>query len=237
MKNAKVLLLAAACFLLSLPANSQDKQEAKLDKSIEVLTEFTKLKENIPQQLFEITEGIVVVPGLVNAGLGLAGKRGTGIAVVKRADGTWSNPVFVSLTGGSFGLQAGVQSVDLVLIFKNRETLTRIGKNSFTLGGDVSVTAGPLGRNSTASTDAKLEAEVYSYSKAKGVFAGISLSGSVLDVSEKANTGFYGKPTDAQTLFAARKQSASPEIKALKRKLDGLFDERPLEIKTRKVSR
>ena len=237
MKNAKIMLLAAACSFLSLPASSQDKQEAKLDKSIQVLTEFSKLKENIPQQLFEITEGIVIVPKLINAGLGVAGKRGTGVAVVKNADGSWSNPVFVSLTGGSFGLQAGVQSVDLVLIFKNRETLSDIGKNSFTLGGDVSVTAGPLGRNSTASTDARLEAEVYSYSKAKGVFAGISLSGSVLDISEKANTGFYGKPVDAQTLFKAGKPFTSPETKALKRKLDGLFDERPLEIKSRKASR
>ncbi len=237
MKNVKVLVFAAACSFLSLPANSQDKQEAKLDMSIEVLTEFSKLKENIPQQLFEITEGIVIVPRLINAGVGVAGRRGTGVAVIKNADGTWSNPVFVSLTGGSFGLQAGVQSVDLVLIFKSRETLSKIGKNSFTLGGDVSVTAGPLGRNSTASTDAKLEAEVYSYSKAKGVFAGISLSGSVLNISEKANTSFYGKPMDAQTLFEAGKQFISPETKALKRKLEGLFDERPLEIKSRKVSR
>jgi lipid-binding SYLF domain-containing protein len=237
MKNVKVLLLAAACSFFSLPVKSQDKQEAKLDRSLEVLTEFSRLKENIPQQLFEIAEGIVIVPRLINAGLGVAGKRGTGIAVIKNANESWSNPVFVSLTGGSFGLQAGVQSVDLVLIFKSRETLSGIGKNSFTLGGDVSVTAGPLGRNSTASTDARLEAEVYSYSKARGVFAGISLSGSVLDISEKANTSFYGKPVDAQTIFEGGKQFTSPETKALKRKLSDLFDERPIVIKSRKVSR
>ena len=113
--------------------------------------------------------------------------------MVKLADGNWSNPVFVTITGGSVGLQAGVQSVDLVLIFKSRETLEKIGNGSFTLGGDISATAGPVGRNSTASTDYKLEAEVYSYSRSKGLFAGISLSGAAIDIDSKGNKAFYGQ--------------------------------------------
>ena len=143
--------------------------------------------------------------------------------MVKLSDGSWSNPVFVILTGGSVGFQVGVQSVDLVLIFKSRETLENIGTGSFTLGGDVSVTAGPVGRNSSASTDYKLEAEVYSYSKSKGLFAGISLSGSALDVDKKVNTAFYKEETDAATLFADGAKDSSPATQELKKTLAKLF--------------
>ena len=141
------------------------------------MKDFGQMKESIPADLLKITQGIIIVPKLINGGFVIAAKRGKGIAMVKLENGTWSNPVFVTITGGSVGLQAGVQSIDLVLIFKSSETLEKIGKGSFTLGGDISATAGPVGRNSTASTDYKLEAEVYSYSRSKGLFAGISLSG------------------------------------------------------------
>ncbi|MBA2561703.1 MAG: lipid-binding SYLF domain-containing protein [Chitinophagaceae bacterium] len=174
------------------------------------------MEENIPEQLLKVTEGIIVIPKLINAGFVLAGKRGKGIAVVKREDGTWSNPVFITLTGGSVGFQAGVQSIDLVLVFKNRETLEKIGKGSFTLGGDISVTAGPVGRNSSASTDYKLEAEVYSYSRSKGIFAGISLSGSALDVDSKLNTKFYGNEVDAASVFADLTSNSDASVKLLK---------------------
>ncbi len=223
MKVLKFSLIAMFFSIIFLPAYSQQKDNDKIKTSTEVLTEFSKIKETIPEQLFNIIEGIIIIPKMINAGFGLAGKRGKGIAVVKNADGTWSNPVFVTLTGGSVGLQAGVQSVDLILIFKRRETLENIGKGSFTLGGDVSVTAGPVGRNSSASTDYKLEAEVYSYSKSKGLFAGISLSGSSLDVDEKANKSFYNNKDDAKILFENVKTNNSPETASLKKTLKGLF--------------
>src|SRR5213078_3571174 len=179
-------------------------------------------KEKIPQKLLEITQGIIVIPKLINAGFVVGGKRGRGIAVVKRQDGTWSDPVFVTLTGGSIGFQVGVQSIDLVLVFKNRETLEKIGKGSFTLGGDASITAGPVGRNSSASTDYKLEAEVYSYSRSKGLFAGISLSGSALDVDSKANENFYGKEVDASTIFSDSTLEAPQAAENLKTTLQNL---------------
>lgn len=181
------------------------------------------MKESIPQELLKVTQGIIVVPKLINAGFVLAGKRGKGIAMVKLEDGTWSDPVFVTITGGSVGFQAGIQSVDLVLIFKNRETLQDIGKGSFTLGGDISVTAGPVGRNSTASTDYKMEAEVYSYSRSKGLFAGISLSGSAISVDAKANESFYGNDDDAKTIFA-NTESDSANVQALKDVLKGMVE-------------
>ena len=152
----------------------------------------------------------------------LGGKRGKGIAMVKLEDGTWSDPVFVTITGGSVGLQAGLQAVDLVLIFKNRETLQDIDERSFTLGGDVSVTAGPLGRSSTASTDGKLEAEVYSYSRSKGLFAGISLGGSVIAINEDANSAFYGENESAKTIFAST-ESTNDSVQQLKDELKEMY--------------
>jgi lipid-binding SYLF domain-containing protein len=215
-------LLFTSTLLLSLKGYSQDKLKDKIVASAKVLKDFSTMKENIPQQLFEITEGIIVIPKLINAGFVLAGKRGKGVAMVKLADGRWSDPVFVTITGGSLGLQAGVQSVDLVLIFKNSETLENIGGGSFTLGGDISVTAGPIGRNSTASTDYKMEAEVYSYSRSKGLFAGISLSGSAIDIDESSNEAFYGEEVDAKTLFSESNNNSSA-VANLKTTLKNLY--------------
>ena len=221
MKISKIFLPLLVLSFVFTTAKSQDKQDDKIEAATKVLKDFSEMKESIPQELLKVTQGIIVVPKLINAGFVLAGKRGKGIAMVKLEDGTWSDPVFVTITGGSVGFQAGIQSVDLVLIFKNRETLQNIGKGSFTLGGDISVTAGPVGRNSTASTDYKMEAEVYSYSRSKGLFAGISLSGSAISVDAKANEAFYGNDDDAKTLFADT-QSDSDNVQALKDVLKGM---------------
>lgn len=221
MKISKIFLPLLILSLAFTTAKSQDKQDDKIEAATKVLKDFTEMKESIPQELLKVTQGIIVVPKLINAGFVLAGKRGKGIAMVKLEDGTWSDPVFVTITGGSVGFQAGIQSVDLVLIFKNRETLQDIGKGSFTLGGDISVTAGPVGRNSTASTDYKMEAEVYSYSRSKGLFAGISLSGSAISVDAKANEAFYGNDDDAKTIFS-NTESDSQNVQGLKDVLKGM---------------
>ena len=130
--------------------------------------------------------------------------------------------MFITLTGGSIGFQAGIQSIDLVLIFKDRGTLEKIGNGSFTLGGDASVTAGPVGRNSSASTDYKMEAEIYSYSRSKGIFAGISLSGSALAVDSKSDAAFYGQPADAKAIFSGSANSNSSSVANLKTTLQNL---------------
>ncbi len=196
-----------------ITAKSQEKQEDKIEAATKVLQDFGKMKEDIPSELLKVTEGIIIVPKLINAGFVLAGKRGKGLAMVKLSDGSWSDPVFVTITGGSVGFQAGVQSIDLVLIFKSAETLQDIGKGSFTLGGDVSVTAGPVGRNSSASTDYKMEAEVYSYSRSKGLFAGISLSGSAISIDTKANEAFYGNENDAKEIFSSAENHSASVLK------------------------
>lgn len=224
MKSLKISLLYlsfAATFLLGSQAKAQSKEQEKIDASAKVLQDFIDMKESIPHDLLQITEGIIIVPRMINAGFVLGGKRGKGIAMVKSEDGSWSDPVFVTITGGSVGFQAGIQAVDLVLIFKDRSTLENMGKGSFTLGGDISVTAGPVGRSSSASTDTKLEAEVYSYSRSKGLFAGISLGGSAIDVDQKANQEFYADDADAQELFS-KTESDSPAVEQLKKVLNDI---------------
>lgn len=223
LKNGLLTLAIIGIAGVINPAISQEKQEDKIEASINVLEDFQKMKESIPSELLAITQGIVIIPKMINAGFVVGGKRGKGIAMVKLEDGTWSNPVFVTMTGGSLGLQAGVQSVDLVLVFKNRETLQNIGDQSFTLGGDISVAAGPVGRSSTASTDLKLEAEVYSYSRSKGLFAGISLNGSAIDIDGKANEAFYGEEKTAAELFADASEDNSADVAKLKTTLKGMY--------------
>ena len=226
MKNLRIAPLFLSIMFMCVfftSARSQDKQEEKIVAATKVLQDFSKMKESIPTELLKVTQGIIVVPKLINAGFVLAGKRGKGIAMVKLENGNWSNPVFVTITGGSVGFQAGVQSVDLVLICKSAGTLQNIGNGSFTLGGDISVTAGPVGRNSTASTDYKLEAEVYSYSRSKGLFAGISLAGSAISIDSKANESFYGNDDDAGTLFSNATLNTSAPVKEMKSTLKEMY--------------
>jgi lipid-binding SYLF domain-containing protein len=221
-KRIPLLLMLLASCLFFTKAKSQDKEKDKVEASTKVLKDFSEMKGKIPAELLQITEGVIVVPKLINAGFVVGGKRGRGIAMVKMPDGSWSDPLFVTITGGSVGFQAGIQSVDLVLIFKNRETLQNIGNGSFTLGGDISVAAGPVGRSSTAETDYKLDAEVYSYSRSKGLFAGISLGGSAITVDDEANKAFYGRSVDAKTVFAGS-QTNDVSVQQLKDQLKSMY--------------
>jgi len=205
-------------FLVWTGAAAQDKEQEKLKASITVLNDFSEMKENIPSQLLSLSQGIIIVPKMINAGLMIGGKHGKGVAMIKNKNGQWSDPVFVTITGGSVGAQIGVQATDLILVFKSSKTLTEIGKGSFTLGGDLSVAAGPVGRSSSAQTDYKLEAEVYSYSRSKGLFAGITLNGAALSVDAKANNDFYGNSLDANTILTSSK-SDSELVSDLKGKL------------------
>jgi len=204
---------------LFTPVFAQDKTEDKIKASIAVLNDFSEMQENIPAQLLSLSQGIIIVPKMINAGLMIGGKHGKGVAMVKGKNGVWSDPVFVTITGGSVGAQIGVQATDLILVFKSSKTLTEIGKGSFTLGGDLSVAAGPVGRSSSAQTDYKLEAEVYSYSRSKGLFAGITLNGAALSVDAKANNDFYKNSSDANTIFTSS-HSNSPLVSDLKNKLE-----------------
>ena len=154
-------------------------------------------------------------PILINIGLGLGAKRGKGIAVVKLGPGRWSDPVFVTLTGGSIGAQIGVQSTDLVLVFRHKGVLTRVKNGDVTIGGDISAAAGPYGRSSSANTDYKLDAEVYSYSRSKGLFAGISLNGTSVSIDKTEDHKYYGRDMTTKEIFESS-MSAKPAVRSLK---------------------
>ncbi|MEO6151106.1 MAG: lipid-binding SYLF domain-containing protein [Mucilaginibacter sp.] len=223
MKKIKFLTLPflLSMFFILTSATDAGKETERLNKSAEVLTKFGSMKESIPQELLEKYEGIVVIPNLINAGFGIGGKRGKGVGMVKLADGKWSDPVFITLTGGSIGFQIGVQSVDLVLVFKNKGVLTKVKNGDFTIGGDISAAAGPVGRSSTASTDHALDAEIYSYSRSKGLFAGISINGSNLSIDKSSNANYYGAGSASADIFASSKSSTAA-IKNLKAALAAL---------------
>lgn len=218
------IVFFSALMLMGTPAIGQEKQEEKLKKSTEIVVDFNEMNELIPSEIVEASEGIIIIPKLINAGLGIGGKRGKGVAMVRNSDGTWSDPVFVTMTGGSIGFQAGVQAIDLVLLFKNRETLTSVKKGTFTLGGGVSVAAGPVGRSAGADTDYKMEAEVYSYSRSKGLFAGISLNGTAIEIDEPSTTTFYGRGVTSNTIFSgSTKSSEKATVETLKQAVSDLY--------------
>jgi lipid-binding SYLF domain-containing protein len=204
MKKVKFVVLPVLLsflFIVSSAMTDRNKETERINNAVNVLQDFSKMKESIPHDLISEYEGIIIVPKLINAGFVVGGKRGRGVAMVKLADGKWSNPVFVTMTGGSFGLQIGVQSVDLVLVFRHKGVLTKVENGDFTIGGDVSAAAGPVGRSSSANTDYKLEAEVYSYSRSRGLFAGISINGSNLGIDKDAIAEYYGSGTRSQDVF------------------------------------
>jgi len=176
----------------------------KVRESIQILNDLKSMddEKTLPASMIENSEGIVIVPKIVKAGFVIGGKHGKGIALVKEPNGQWSNPLFVKMTGGSIGWQIGVQKIELILVFRDRDTVRSIANGEFEIGADASATAGPVGRSASASTNAKLEAEIYSYSKSKGLFAGISLDGSTLKMDDKRNDEFYGREdVEASRIF------------------------------------
>lgn len=219
-----ILALFIPVFILGYnTVNAQSKEDERIEKAIEVLRAFGDMNDGIPQNLLEVCNGIMIVPGMINAGFVVGGKRGRGLAMIKNSDGTWSDPLFVTITGGSVGFQIGVQAVDLVLVFKSRKTLEEMGNGTFTLGGDLSATAGPVGRSGTATTDYKFEAEVYSYSRSKGLFAGISLAGSSINFDKASNKSFYGGDTLSKDIFEGN-NSGDQNVITLRSEMKKLVD-------------
>jgi lipid-binding SYLF domain-containing protein len=191
------ILAFCAVLLLSIGfgpiAQADAKTDQRLESSRKVFESFSNLTEQaIPTWLLERAYGIVVVPGVVKVALSIGGRGGRGVMAVRNPDGTWSDPVFVTLAGVNFGLQFGVQSTDVVLVLMSRQSVEGISGGKVTLGGDASVAAGPLGRSASANTDATFKAQVLSYSRNEGLFAGVALDGSVISIDDGSNATAYG---------------------------------------------
>lgn len=172
-------------------AIAQRNDAAKLQQAAKVIQIFSSDEENgIPTDILQRARGIVVIPNLIRGGFLFGGRRGRGVLAVRSPNGEWSNPAFVTLTGGSFGAQFGAETADVVLVFANDRSVRNISSGKFTLGGDAAAVAGPLGRRSTAAVTGR--AEVYVYMHSKGLFAGAAFEGTRLDVDQDATAAFYG---------------------------------------------
>jgi lipid-binding SYLF domain-containing protein len=199
---ALVLTLSA---LVATPAFAGEVEDARADEASAVLAQILQIREeSIPEKLLAEAQAIAVVPNVVKVGFVVGGRRGRGLIAVRGKDGTWSNPSFLTMTGGSLGFQAGVQSADVILVFRSAKGVDSIVNGKFTLGGDASVAAGPVGRSAQASTDEQLKAEIYSYSRARGLFAGVSLDGTALRIDNKSNQKVYGDGTTPRAIFEGR---------------------------------
>lgn len=206
------VLSATALFLCadqSVPSAASDEAE-RVDRATAVLDELmTEPDSAIPRAILDSAEAVAVFPSTIKAGFIFGGHRGRGIISARKPDdGTWTEPAFVTLTGGSFGLQIGGQAVDLVLVVMNRRGLEKLLDNKFKIGGDASAVVGPLGRDAEASTDLYLRAEILSYSRARGVFAGVTLKGSTIRPDRDANERFYGDRLDSADVVLAAKAGA-----------------------------
>jgi lipid-binding SYLF domain-containing protein len=219
-------LIAITLLALASPARAQLREAATVAESIEVLDALSDIHlRGIPPALLQEAQGVAIVPGVVKAGFVLGGRFGRGVVLVRTADGSWSNPVFITLTGGSVGWQIGIQSTDVVLVFKTRTSLDRIiqGKNKLTLGADAAVAAGPVGRQLEAGTDGQLKAEIYSYSRSRGLFAGVSFEGAGLLSDSRSNEVYYRLPGgQAATVLATPNLPVPAEVVKLRNELNRL---------------
>lgn len=196
--------------LVATAAHAGPREDAQADNASRVLAEIQAIPESaIPDKLLDEAEAIVIVPDTIKAGLVLGGRRGRGVLSVRTEEGGWSAPSFVTLTGGSIGLQVGVQSADVILVFRTRRGLDSIVNGKFTLGADAGVAAGPLGRNAATATDGQLKAEIWSWSRARGLFAGVALDGAVLRMDHEANEAAYGRDTTPRMIFEDRVSAGS----------------------------
>ena len=197
MLNRSTLFSALAVLTLAVTTSTvhaQAREEGHLLMAAQVLDELRGSRDQfIPDRLLERAYGIAVIPDVTKIAFFAGGRHGNGVLVVRDKDGRFTNPMFVSLTGGSFGWQWGVQSTDIVLVFTTRKGIEGIAGGKLTLGADASVAAGPVGRQASAATDGAFRAEIYSYSRSRGVFAGIALDGTVLRNDDDANEDFYRK--------------------------------------------
>jgi lipid-binding SYLF domain-containing protein len=211
MRRLSLALLITAS-LMSTQAFAGPEQDQRARNAVRVLNEIQAIPEQgIPDKLLDEARAVVVIPDTIKAGLVIGGRRGHGLMSVKNPDGSWSSPAFIKLTGGSIGFQAGVQSSDVVLVFRNDRSLDNIVNGKFTLGADAGVAAGPVGRNAAAATDGQLKAEIWSWSRARGLFAGVALDGAVLQIDDASNLDAYGSNTTARMIIEGR-TTAQPSM-------------------------
>ena len=202
----KVMLFFAMLSLGTLCWAGSAREDAteRLDNAKQVLHEIMGMPDKgIPEEVLEHAKCIAVVPHMVKGGFIFGGKGGKGVATCRTANG-WSAPAFITISGGSWGLQIGVEAVDVVMIFQNDKAMQRLLSSNFQIGGDASAAAGPVGRHAEAGTDWKLDIEILTYSRAKGAFAGLTLEGASLRQDNDSRRAMYGRNVTTRALLLGK---------------------------------
>jgi len=206
--------------LTTLSAAVSDKLKSRIEESATVLTEIHQSPDkDVPKELWDRATCVIVIPSVKKAAFVFGGEYGKGLMACRKGGG-WSAPVFMQLQKGSWGLQIGAQSIDLILLVNNERGMKKLLGNKVTLGAEASVAAGPVGRDARAATDAQMNAEILSYSRTQGLFAGINLSGGVLKPDGDDNEEAYGKKVTPSTILTgntAAPAATAPFMKALQR--------------------
>lgn len=231
------LVFGAGLLLLASVAWGADKDQSDIDKRIDnaakVLTEIMGTPDKaIPDKVMTEAKCIAVVPSMVKIAVGFGGSHGKGVATCRTASGRWSAPAPITITGGSWGLQLGGQAVDLVMIVTNDQGMQHLLSSKFKIGADASAAAGPVGRDAGADTDWKMKAEVLTYSRARGIFAGINLNGSAVTQDKDETRILYGKFVPFAELFEGKvhsPESAQPFLTAV-RKYAGQAEKGQMEV-------
>jgi lipid-binding SYLF domain-containing protein len=204
-------LIAVAMALVPGMATAQSDEADRIREATTALKEIMDAPDkSIPASVFDKAQGIAIFPGTLKGAFVVGGERGKGILSVKDAKGGWSSPAFLTLTAGSIGFQIGGQATDIVLIIQNDRGMRNFVGNEFKIGADASAAAGPVGRNAEAATDVQMRAEILSYSRSRGLFAGISLEGATVKADTSANERFYGQKYTTRQIVYDR-QGGSPE--------------------------
>jgi lipid-binding SYLF domain-containing protein len=206
--------------LIYSPLWAGGREVKTVETSAEVIHALSEIPlKGIPHALLHDAAGVAIIPHVVKAGLIVDARFGRGVILMHQPDGRWCDPVFVTLSGGGIGGQAGIESTDLVLVFKSKRSLERALHGRLTLGEDVTIAAGPIGRDLEAAHDGRLKAEIYSYSRSRGLFAGVSLEGAALHIDMHSNKDYYGLPKGHPDEVLARRGAAIASAEALKNEL------------------
>src|ERR1019366_1541185 len=199
----KIMTVVALLSLTSIgwAATNREATVDRMDHAGRVLHEIMAAPDKgIPQEVLEHAKSIAVVPHMLKGGFVIGAENGRGVATCRTSDG-WSAPAFFAITGGSWGLQIGVEGVDLVMIIQNERGMQQLLSSKFSLGGDASAAAGPVGRHASANTDWKMETEILTYSRAKGAFAGLTLDGAVIRRDDDSMRAVYGRHATTRSVL------------------------------------
>ena len=214
----RMFLGLALIAMLALPVSAQKKEQDRVENAGTVMKEIMNIPDNIPQSVIDKADCVVVLPSVLKFAVGVGGSYGRGVMTCRSGEnfkGPWGAPTMMALEGGSFGLQLGGQATDFVLLLMSQRSASSILTSKVKIGGDASAAAGPVGRNASAETDVTFRAEILTYSRARGLFAGISLSGSTLRPDNSANESLYGKKVDAGDVVLKGTVPPPPSAKLL----------------------